>query len=61
MVVNDTNIYQKMRNKTLLSIEENIKKLEKKPDSIIIRNLFHKVMTKKVLLMKNILNIKVFF
>ena len=39
MVVNDTKIYEKMKNKTLLSIEKNIIK-EKK--CLIIRNYYFK-------------------
>ena len=41
MVVNDTEIYQKMKNKTLLSIQTNIIKWEKR-FVIIIRNYYLK-------------------
>ena len=49
MVLNDTKIYQKMKTKSLLSIEKNvIKRL-----IIIIRNyFFNEIMTRKVILMK---------
>ena len=40
MVVIDTKIYQKMKNKSCLSIEKNIKN-KKKRLIIIIRNYFH--------------------
>ena len=45
MVVNETKIYQKMKNKSLLSIKKNIIKLAKMPYHNYKKLLFLKIMT----------------
>ena len=45
MVVNDTNIYQKMKNNSLLSIENNIIKSGKLSHYNYKKLLFQKIMT----------------
>ena len=42
MTKNDTKIYLKMKNKSLLSIEKKYYKMKKKPLIIIIRNYYRK-------------------
>ena len=45
MVVNDTKIYQNIKNKSSLSIAENIVKWEKKPYYNYKKLIFYKIMT----------------
>ena len=47
MVVNETKIFQKMKNKSLLSIEKNILKYEKNLCYNYKKLLFYKIIRKK--------------
>ena len=63
MVVKDTKISQKIKNKSLFNVEKNIIKWEKKPYYNYKKLLFQEIATEKSLLIENKLklNVRIFW